>query len=392
MVTAYPPGPPARPPRSRGQRALRYTPLVLLALVCIAALVLGVSAKWIGARHPIPESTPAGDAVSDACTPPVAAPASEPWLAGDGSAEKVWQEHSEELSKPYIQGPNGWTFWGDYVDQYASQAVGRATLTQTQISAWVSYFSTLQRDLAASGADLQIVITPSTSSVYPEELPTWMQELRGSTPADQFMSQASGLPVIDLRQKLIDAKTDDVHLFSWSNSHWTDYGGYIGWKQIADCINARHPVAAALRVPAISGHKVIGDFNEWASYGVASPGEDWAAPVFADQLEDVTYTDKSGATVTGPGSTVIDSSVLPVTTQVAASWTGKSALVVRDSMGGAISPYLDQAYSPTWQVANQFGAADPLDVRALVAQHHPGVVIIQFAERHLISPPASAGG
>jgi hypothetical protein len=288
----------------------------------------------------------------------------------------------------YLRGENGWTFWGDYIELYASQAVGRATLSASQVENWVSYYGSIRDMLQAQGIEFYIVVTPSTSSVYPEELPAWMQDLRGSTIMDQFMSRAADLPVVDIRQPLIDAKTPDVNLFSWSNSHWTDYGGYVGWQSIADCVDALYPEGPALEVPAVAGHEVVGDFNEWASYGVPSPGEDWAVPLFEEPLDPYVYTDASGATVEAPGDTKLDLLQLPVETRTEDSWTGKSALILRDSMGSALSPYWAQAYSPTWQVHHLYAGFESFpDYRALVAQHSPDVVIVQLAERHLVNAP-----
>ncbi len=278
------------------------------------------------------------------------------------------------------------------IEQSASQAVGRATLSRGQLSNWVSYYGSIRDGLAAEGIEFYIVITPSTSSVYPEELPAWMATLRGSTVLDQFMSVAGELPVIDLRAKLREAKTPELHLFSWSNSHWTDSGGYIGWRQIAECVNLMYPRDPPLRIPSVTGHQVVGDFNEWASFGQKSPGADWAVPNFSEPLAEVTWTDAKGEMKKVPGTTNLDGAWLPMTTTVAQSWTGKSALILRDSMGGFISPYWHQAYSPTWQVKHEYDSFESFpNYRALVQQHHPKVVVLQVAERHLInSPPARA--
>lgn len=365
--------------------------LGLFVVAAVAAVARWQIKAW-RSGHPVPAARPTSDPLAAACRPPVKPPEQEPWLEGDGSAERAWQEHGEEVGRHWLVGPNGWIFWSDVVEQYASQAVGRATLSRAQLSHWVSYYRSLRDGLAAEGIGFYIVITPSTSSVYPEELPRWMSALRGSTTLDQFLSVAGELPVIDLRASLIAAKTPEVHLFSWSNSHWTDSGGYFGWVQIARCVNLMHPGDLPLRVPGVVGHQVVGDYNEWASYGVKSPGADWAVPNFSEPLADVTYTDKDGTTSTVPGTTKIDAAWLPLTTSVAHSWTGKSALIVRDSMGGFISPYWDQAYSPTWQVVHDYsGFASFPKYRELVQQHHPDVVVLQLAERHLInSPPAGA--
>lgn len=377
-------------------RGLSYIPLALLVIASLVSLVLGTRVEAAQSQHVVPtQAPPSQDPSAELCRPATTLADQEPWLAGDGSAEATWQQHAAEVGERYIVGPNGWTFWSDYVELYASQAVGRSTLSVGQVDQWLSYWSSLRDGLAAEGIEFYIIVTPSTSSVYPEELPEWMQDLRGSTILDQVLADPASyeLPIIDLRQHLIESKSSDVHLFSWSNSHWTDYGGYVGWEQIAPCVNALYPDGAELRVPAVSGHEVVGDFNEWAEFGVPSPGADWSVPVFDEELDDVTLTDKDGVTRTITGSTPLDASWLPATTSVDDSWTGKSALILRDSMGGAISPYWDQAYSPTTQIYHQYAGYESFPkYRELVAQYHPDVVILQFAERHLVNPPPAGAG
>lgn len=385
--------------RRRWWRQLRFLPLVILAVLCIVALITGrVTAAHLAEQGatiaPVSTDRPAADPVSRVCRPAVAAPDQQPWLTDRASAEAEWSRNAPSAAERQVVGPNGWIFWSDYVDHYASQAVGRDLLTDVQVEQWVRHLTEVRDQLAQRGIPLYVIVTPSTSSIYPEELPTWMQRLRGSTIMDQFMASVGDLPVMDLRQDLIDQKGGPAHLFSWSNSHWTEYGAYVAWKQIAACTNAMDPGAKPLQVPAIDGTTVTGDFNEWAPYGIASPGADWAVPNFVDPMMPVTRTDKSGATEVVPGSTVTDLSVLPATTTVSTPWTGKSALIFRDSMGGGLSPMWQQAYSPTWQVDEPYitGTITSSNFAQLVDDHKPDVVIVQLAERYLLNAPPQGTG
>lgn len=389
-----PPGQELRP-RRRWWRHLRYVPLVLLIVASLVALIVGRVAGADIARRTSEPATPAPvtsaepGSVESMCQPRVEPAAQEPWLTARDASEQQWQSHSADWEKKFVIGPNGWIFWSEYVDKYASQAVGRQLLTQAQVQQWIDHFTAVRDALAAQGVEFMVVITPSTSSIYPEELPTWMQQLRGSTIMDQVINSARGLPIVDLRADLVAQKSRPEHLFSWSNSHWTDFGAYIAWQQIARCTNAMHPDDRAVQVPEISGATVIGDFNEWAPFGVTSRGADWAVPDFTSPMMDVSVTGKDGSVKQVPGKTPTDLSALPVETTVPNSWTGKSALIFRDSMGGGLSPYWQQAYSPTWQMMHPYPAAYTglPSITAEVAKHKPDVVIVQLAERYLLNAP-----
>jgi hypothetical protein len=402
MTAGSPHVPPGQelPVRRRWWRQIQFLPLILLALLSVVALVVGrvtsaeLSSRAAEVADPAPAPVVTSDPVAQTCRPPVTPAAQEPWIDDRSAAEASWQQNAPGEGVHQVVGPNGWIFWSDYVDGYISQAVGRTLLTTLQVEQWTDHLRAIRDELAERGIPLQIIVTPSTSSIYPEELPVWMQELRGSTIMDQFVAEAGDLPIIDLRAELTAAKNGPAHLFSWSNSHWTQYGAYVGWKQIAACVNAMTPDAAPLQVPPITGASVIGDFNEWAPYGVPSPGADWAVPDFAQPLMPVTLTDRSGQVQTVPGEATTDFSILPAETSVASSWTGKSALIFRDSMGGGLSPMWQQAYSPTWQVNEPYitGTIKPSNFADLVDQHHPDVVIVQLAERYLVNPPPQGTG
>lgn len=401
MTTDSPHVPPGQelPVRRRWWRQVQFLPLVILALVSIVALVAG-RATQADIVHRASEVAPASvssagaDSVAQICRPPVTPPTQEPWLDDRPAAEARWQQNAPTPSEHQVVGPHGWIFWSDYVNDYASQAVGRDLLTSLQVQQWVNHLTQVRDELADRGIQFYVIVAPSTSSIYPEELPIWMQQLRGSTIMDQFIAATGDLPVMDLRADLVAQKDGPAHLYSWSNSHWTGYGAYVGWKQIAACANALYPDSPPLRVPAISGATVVGDFNEWAPYGIPSPGADWAVPDFTDPFEPVTITDKTGATTTVPGTAATDSSFLPLTTTVPQSWTGKSALIIRDSMGGGLAPMWQQAYSPTWQVGQVYlpNAIGSSSFAQLVDQHHPNVVIVQLAERYLLNAPPQGAG
>ncbi|MFJ4158775.1 hypothetical protein [Microbacterium testaceum] len=393
-----PPGQELKPGR-RWWRRLRYIPFIALVLLSVTALLVGVVTKAdierrVNQPASVVSSTTDDDPAARACRPAMPAYDKTPWWEDEDARESVWSQHTSDVAQPYLIGPNGWVFWSDQVDQYASQAVGRTHLTEPEVTRWIDHFKAVRDGLARDGVEFYVIVTPSTSSVYPEELPEWMQQTRGATSLDQLMAAADDLPLIDVRSDLIAQKTPATHLFSWDNSHWTDFGAYSSWGRIADCVNTFYPDGQPLRTPAVSGSKVIGDFNEWASYGVPSPGADWSAPVYDEPLQDVTRTGADGKTELVPGDATTDAGTLPIETTVGAPWTGKSALIFRDSMGGGLSPLWQQSYSPTWQMWHRYraGFEDPESYRQYVEQYHPDVVIVQLAERHLINTPAPGAG
>ncbi|WP_158862751.1 alginate O-acetyltransferase AlgX-related protein [Leifsonia sp. AG29] len=395
------------PPDQQAKKSVRrwgrlyYVPLVILFVLSAVAAGTGyVVKKHIENTPPVP-ATPAAvsgpvstvsHALPASCRPAVTPPAQQLWLTGKADkAESVWDAHKSDLSKDYVLGKNGYVFWNDIQAMNFSQAVGRRTLSVDEAKTWHAYLASLRDELAAQNIPFYIVVTPAKWDVYPQELPDWAQSIRGSGPLDQLLHQYPDLPIIDIRTPLRDAsKTTPV--YSRVNSHWTDYGAYVGWKSITDCINTTTSALGTLTVPAMNGVTTSDKNNEFAPFNITSPVPDWTTPNYEPALKPVTLTKSDGTSSFVPGDQATDMSLLPASTTTAGAATDKSALFVRDSMGNSLSIPVQQEFAQTWQVRHNFDMTVPgglPDIPKLVAQHHPDVVILQVAERHLNFPPAT---
>lgn len=404
--------------RSRDRwKRIRYIPLSALVVVALILTVIGysISHREAAARAaaeraaasavevdptspgmdyseaapigPLPAETVT--ALPEECHPTVEPPTSEPWLDGDPTAaEATWQQHAEELAGPTVLGEDGWVFWGDVQNKNFSQAIGRRVLTEPETSQWADHLRGIRDDLAAKDIPFFIMITPAKWAVYPDELPSWAREIRGSGPFEQLLHAAPDLPIIDSRAQLREASAEH-QTFSRVNSHWTDYGAYVAWSSAAACIAEVAPELGDLAPPDIDGVIAPVDYNEFAPYGFANTIPDWTVPVYAEPLAPVSVTSSAGA-VTQLGDQGVDLSLLPATTTTAGATTDRTALVLRDSFGNGLSPFWQQAFATTWQVRHNYDdPANIPDLPALVAEHRPDVVIMQIAQRHLNIPPAA---
>ncbi|MGO4536383.1 alginate O-acetyltransferase AlgX-related protein [Leifsonia sp. 2MCAF36] len=380
---------------------LYYVPLVVLFTLSAVAAGTGYAVKKHIETAPPALDKPAAvsgpaktstTALPEVCHPAVEKPKQQLWLTGKADqAEKVWDAHKGDLSKDYVTGKDGYVFWNDIQAMNFSQAVGRRALSVDEAADWHTYLASLRDELKAKGIPFYVVVTPAKWDVYPQELPDWAQSIRGSGPLDQLMHQYPDLPIIDLRAPLRDA-SKTTPTYSRVNSHWTDYGAYVGWKTVADCINTTDPTLGPLTVPASTGVTTTDENNEFAPYGISSPVPDWTTPTYDPQLKSVDLTKKDGTTTTVDGATATDLSLLPVSTKTTGAATSKSLLFLRDSMGNGLSVTVQQEFAQTWQLRHNFDAAEPgglPDVAQLISQHKSDIVILQVAERHLNFPPTT---
>lgn len=390
----------AQVPSPKWWRPFRDVPLIVLAILSLGAAFVGwitqyaldAAAAQPAAVSPSPGASSVPSNVAAACRPPIDRPAVEPWIDGGSEAEAIWAANADALSQPVVMGRDGWAFYNDQVEENFSQTVGRHYLSRVEVDAWHSYFASIADALAEQGIEFTVQISPSAGSVYPQQLPEWTDEIVGSTPLDQLLVASPDLPIVDFRGDL-RAASDDNAVYSPVNSHWTDWGGYIGWQTFAACNAALYPDASAITVPEATGVTISGPYNEYASFGVPDPEPDWTGPDFDDTAAMVEVTDNAGSTTVVPGEAALDLSKLPASTGNTASFSDKSALILRDSMGNALSPFWQQEYAQTWQIQHRYDDwSNPPNFRELVEQYHPDVVIVQLAERHLMNAPKVPSG
>lgn len=385
-------------PSPRWWRRYRDIPLIILVILSVIAAVVGWVTQYrldSAAAQPAAVAPAPGAPQSDAaqqCRPALPQPATQPWIGSDGAAEATWQENSAQLANPVVLGRDGWAFYNDQIEENFSQAVGRRYLTVGEVTAWHDYFSTLEKALADQGIELSIQISPSASSVYPEQLPEWTDGIVGSTPMDQFLAASPDLPIVDFRHDLRTAAETHA-VYTPVNSHWTDWGGYVAWQTYAACHDAMYPTADPVWIPAVNGVESTRIYNEYAGYGVPDAEPAWTVPDFAETFADVSLTVADGTTAVVAGQDPVDLSKLPASTVTDGAKTTQEALIMRDSMGGALSPYWGQEYAKTWQIQHRYDDwSNPPNYRALVDQYKPDVVIVQLAERHLVNAPKTGIG
>ena len=391
------------PPPGRGRRALaglRYGPLVLLVLCVVVATILG-RIEIRGERQDAERAAARAAAASEPVLPAVCAPpvdqglTSEPWR--DDSLEKASEATLARrlaAEKPgYVSGRDGWKFFTDVQVSDFSQALGRERLTKTPIKKWAAYLSTMQREAEARGGKFYVMIAPAKWDVYPDKLPRWAQDLRGTNSLDSLMSTHPELPFIDVRRALRKAAKTEA-TYSPLDSHWTGYGGYVAWKAATACLRA-DGVDDALRVPPITGVDRVDDRNEHAADGVKLPDEpQWTVPVYATPHPATEVTDlRTGDAVPIGADDTVDMLQLPVEARTTKAQTQKTLLVLRDSTGSALSPLWSTSFARTFQYRHQIGDAEskPLDMKALIEKHRPDVTFFTMTERYLAHDPPAVG-
>ncbi|PPG05024.1 hypothetical protein C5E06_03900 [Pseudoclavibacter sp. RFBI5] len=372
---------------------VRLIPFILLLVCALIAVISGrITQQSLAAADALPpEQGPASAAFAlpqETCAPTLANPVTgNPWSAENADAsEAAFEENMGALpagGHSYVEGNDDWVFWGDEQANNFSQALGRSYLGQEEAEEWASYFRTVQAQLAQQGTDLIIQVVPADWAVLPEELPGWAQELRGPTNLDHLHDAYPDLPIMDTRQPLRDAAVDG-DVYAKRNSHWTPFGGAVGWATLADClgsVDAKYEPLAPLDFSELEPVVVSSEFE---AFGLPSLDVPTMIPSLEASASPMSVSFADGSTEEMTTNVGLDMLLLPATTVTESPQSDLKALVLRDSQGSNIAAGWQAGFASTKQIRHSFD--DPnarVDVLGEAAEFQPDVVIYEITERHL---------
>jgi hypothetical protein len=239
-----------------------------------------------------------------------------------------------------------------------------------------------QRWLAERGIPYLLVLVPAKHSIYGEQLPDWAAPIRARSRSDELatrLAERTQVELLDLRETLRAAKRSEP-VYHRTDTHWNAIGAYHGYRAVLERIGPALGLAAlprsAFRETSEAGFS--GDLARMLGLrGVLRESErllelrgpDRAVvvqtkqPAFAHQPR---YLESFATRNTPPGRS-----------------DAPRALILRDSFGDALFPYLAQHFSHM-----AFAWADTFSIEALlpelVERGRPDVVVHIRVERSLM--------
>jgi alginate O-acetyltransferase complex protein AlgJ len=137
-----------------------------------------------------------------------------------------------------ILGSHGWLYYVQGNQNIEEGHYSEADLAEMQAN--VDHIRAL---LQARGILLVVVIAPEKQSIYPEYLPADIRLQGSETGLDQiatYFHEHGRTPFVDLRPALWAAKTQG-QVYLRTDTHWTSFGAYVGWRQIHAWLSTQWP-------------------------------------------------------------------------------------------------------------------------------------------------------
>jgi alginate O-acetyltransferase complex protein AlgJ len=138
-----------------------------------------------------------------------------------------------QISNKVIMGKAGWLFLNKR-DDVLAQYRGLDNFTEAELMALDEAMTARKHWLDGKGIPFIAVIAPNKHTIYPEYLPRGLGLRVGECPMDQLVSYLKRKPdfsLVDLRSTVREAKRGN-QVFYKTDSHWTEMGGFAGYREI----------------------------------------------------------------------------------------------------------------------------------------------------------------
>jgi len=287
---------------------------------------------------------------------------------------KVFLFHTSS-SREVLLGKNHWLFFANK----PSQTYYRHTslFDAADLISWRTMLERRRDWLAAQGMHFIFVIAPNKETIYPEWVPSRINQVQDASRLDQlvqYMKQNSNVEIVDLRDAL-RAEKSVRELYLSGDTHWNQYGAFIGYQEIMKRVTAIYPQIKPLKLSDYSIHNIP---HQPDLAGMLGLQEQFTAPmpIFALRNGQMALVAEPG--ISPPGMPPSSQSFV-LTMQDPSLPT---AVVFRDSFSVALAPLLGQHFRRAvflWQ--------DDFDA-SIILKEKPNLVIQELVERQLMKPPS----
>lgn len=274
----------------------------------------------------------------------------------------------------YFYGQDGWIFYDSIkanngntlVDYYAEVYFDDEELEKMAQGINMAYDFYAKR-----GIKYVIFVAPNKEGLYSEYMPSHLQGDRVSDKsrmdlAVEYLQKHTDVNIINFRDVLTASKHEyGVNLYYPGDSHWNEVGAYVAFEKLSETLS-RDGVRGIPRKPL---RKEMIGLKGFYSSDLNRLGGD----------EDISYSVDFLSGKEGKAVVSLDNRFFEVWENPKAP-VKKTVLMIRDSFGLALMPYLDKTFAKNVFAHNRYNKRHELD--RLVAEYKPDIMIEEMVERY----------
>lgn len=168
----------------------------------------------------------------------------------------------DPLPRKVVSGKNNWYFLGDENNDVVSETIGAIQFSAAELEDIASKIAGAKSWCEKNGIQFVAAVAPNKHTIYSEYLPFTIYNKNTKLAAlKNYLEEKYDFELIDLKETIFKSK-DSVQLYYKNDSHWNEYGAYLGYLQLMKCVSAKLPLIKTLSHSAIqvdSMYKESGD-------------------------------------------------------------------------------------------------------------------------------------
>jgi hypothetical protein len=263
-------------------------------------------------------------------------------------------------------------YWLVYTGELSTDDYQRVIpFREDQLSEFQHNLDAFNDKLRAEGVALLVVIVPNKNTIYPEYMPDEIPVMGDVSRFDQivqYMAAHGATRILDLRSALLAAR-QTRQVYYAMDSHWNEYGAFIGYQEIITALKKDFP---ALQARPLSDYasaslgKVRFDLAGMSGGMILTKEKFHLVPLFESQTTarsiDIGESRKLTFSANPDGG-------LP------------RAVVYHDSFFFDVIPLISENFSHA--IFIPIAGGREVVTRAWLAEIQPDVVIIEITERYI---------
>jgi hypothetical protein len=287
-----------------------------------------------------------------------------------------WRQrlYRDESGFKVVQGQHGWMFSGEL--QMIEHFLGMAKFSTAQLQAWQKLLEQRRDWLAARGIKFLFIVAPDKHTIYPEELPDWLQAAAPAhreTKLDQllqYMREHSTVEILDLRPVLLAAKPIKP-LYLQNDTHWNAFGGFIAGQEVIKKLQNQFP-----DLPPLPGEQFL-----WTN--PPATGGDLARQAGREMVEKNFYSFQTVGPLVAPH--------LEISSNIFSTWGPHNVGVISESPAPlrVSAVFFHDSFGAYWQAFFGYSFKRVVYINEkrefntrLIEENHPQVVVVEMLERY----------
>ncbi|SFN44999.1 SGNH hydrolase-like domain-containing protein, acetyltransferase AlgX [Bizionia echini] len=141
------------------------------------------------------------------------------------------------LPNKVVKGLDDWYFLGNSYNNTLNNAFGNNPFNEEELEKISRRVSELRTYLKKQNIAFYIVVPPNKNSIYKEFLPFQLKKHESNLSVlKNYLKTHINFEIIDLTESLL-AKKNTNQLYLKTDSHWNDYGAFIGYQETMQVLN-----------------------------------------------------------------------------------------------------------------------------------------------------------